>query len=126
MDYGTLKLTHISCAAISYTFFVVRGIWMLRGSALLQRLPVRTLPHIVDTVLLASAIALAVSTRQYPLAAPWLTAKVIALLLYITLGMIALRHGATRAVRITAWIAAQFVFAYIVAVALTRSPLLSV
>ena len=79
MDYAGLKLTHISCAAISYTLFVARGIWMLRGSALLQRRWVKTVPHVVDTVLLASAIALAIITRQYPLAAPWLTAKVIAL-----------------------------------------------
>ena len=123
MDYAALKLTHVSCAVISYTLFVVRGIWMLRGSGLLQRQWVRTVPHAVDTLLLASAVAMAVITQQYPLAAPWLTAKVIALVLYIALGMLALKCGRTKSVRITAWIAAQAVFAYIVAVALTRSPL---
>ncbi len=123
MDYAALKLTHISCAVISYTLFVVRGIWMLRGSGLLQRQWVRTVPHAVDTLLLASAVAMAVITRQYPLAAPWLTAKVIALVLYIALGMLALKWGRIKRVRITAWIAAQAVFAYIVAVALTRGPL---
>ena len=81
------------------------------------------MPHIVDTLLLASAIALAIMGQQYPLATPWLTAKVIALVFYIALGMLALRHGKTRGVRITAWIAAQAVFGYIVAVALTRNPL---
>lgn len=123
MDYAGLKLTHISCAAISYTLFFVRGIWMLNGSAMLQQAWVRTVPHIVDTALLASAIALALLSRQYPFVTPWLTAKVIALVLYIALGMIALRHGKTRGVRITAWIAAQAVFGYIVAVALTRNPI---
>ncbi len=123
MDYAALKLTHISCAAISYTLFFVRGIWMLNGSAMLQQAWVRTVPHIVDTALLASAIALAILTRQYPFVTPWLTAKVLALLLYIALGMIALKHGKTRGVRITAWIAAQAVFGYIVAVALTRNPI---
>lgn len=123
MDYAGLKLTHISCAAISYTLFFVRGIWMLNGSAMLQQAWVRTVPHIVDTALLASAIALALLSRQYPFVTPWLTAKVIALVLYIALGMIALRHGKTRSVRITAWIAAQAVFGYIVAVALTRNPI---
>ena len=123
MDYAGLKLTHITCVVISYMLFVVRGIWMLRGSALLQRRWVRTVPHVVDTTLLASAIALTVITRQYPFASPWLTAKVIALVLYIALGMIALKHGKTKGVRITAWIAAQAVFGYIVAVALTRNPL---
>ena len=123
MDYAALKLTHISCAVISYTLFAVRGIWMLRGSAMMQQALVRTVPHIVDTALLASAIALAVMTRQYPFVAPWLTAKVLALVLYIALGMVALKYGKTRGVRIAAWIAAQAVFGYIVAVALTRSPL---
>ena len=123
MDYAALKLTHISCAVISYTLFAARGIWMLRGSAMMQQALVRTVPHIVDTALLASAIALAVMTRQYPFVAPWLTAKVLALVLYIALGMVALKYGKTRGVRIAAWIAAQAVFGYIVAVALTRSPL---
>ena len=123
MDYLELKLTHVSCAAISYTLFVMRGIWMLRGSAIVAQAWVRTVPHVVDTALLASAIALAIMTRQYPIAASWLTAKVLALVLYIALGMIALKHGKTRDVRITAWIAAQAVFGYIAAVALTRDPL---
>ena len=123
MDYAGLKLTHVSCAAISYTLFVVRGIWMMRGSALLQQRWVRTVPHVVDTILLATAIAMAIISRQYPVAQPWLTAKVIALVVYIALGMIALHYGRTKRVRITAWFAAVAVFAYIVAVAVKRNPL---
>ena len=123
MDCAGLKFTHVSCAAISYTLFVIRGVWVMRGSALLQQRWVRTVPHVVDTVLLASAIAMAIITRQYPLAEPWLTAKVIALAFYIALGALALHYGETRSIRVTAWIAAQAVFAYIVAVALTRSAL---
>lgn len=123
MDYVSLKITHLSCVAISYALFVVRGVWMMRGSELLQRRWVRIVPHVVDTVLLASAIALAITLHQYPLTHGWLTAKVAALLVYIGLGMIALKYGKTRGTRIMAWIAAQVVFAYIVAVALMRSPL---
>jgi uncharacterized membrane protein SirB2 len=50
----------------------------------------------------------------------WLTAKVLALLLYILLGTVAIRHGRTRRVRIVAWILALVVFGYMVAVARTR------
>jgi uncharacterized membrane protein SirB2 len=78
----------------------------------------------VDTVLLASAIALAVLLKQYPLVHPWLTAKVAGLLLYIVLGMVALRYGTTRRIRIGAWLMAQGVFAYVVAVAFTRNPII--
>ena len=123
MDYGSLKFIHVICVATSYALFVVRGIWMMRGSALLQRRWVKVVPHVVDTVLLASAIALALMSHQYPLATGWLTAKVAGLLIYIGLGMIALKRGKTRGVRIAAWLAAQAVFFYIVAVAVTRRSL---
>ena len=53
----------------------------------------------------------------------WLTAKVVGLLFYIGLGTVALKRGRTRRARIAAWLAAQAVFFYIVAVALTRNPL---
>ena len=123
MDYLLIKQTHVVCAALSYAGFFVRGIWMLRGSTLLERRWVRMLPHVVDTLLLASAIALAVMSGQYPFVHGWLTAKLVALVLYIGLGMMALRPGRPRPLRIAAWIGAQGVFLYIVWVALARNPL---
>jgi uncharacterized membrane protein SirB2 len=121
-DYALLKSTHVACVALSYLGFFVRGVWMIRGSPLLGRRWVRIAPHVVDTLLLASALGLAVLLRQNPLIQPWLAAKIVALVLYIALGIIALGRGRTGAVRVTAWIAAQLVFLYIVTVALTRSP----
>jgi uncharacterized membrane protein SirB2 len=118
-----LKITHVSCVAISYLLFVARGVLMMRTSPLLQQKWLKVAPHIVDTLLLASAIALAVMSHQYPLAQGWLTAKVAGLLVYIGLGTVALKRGKTRGTRIAAWFAAQAVFFYIVAVALTRRPL---
>lgn len=123
IDYAILKLIHVGCVAVSYTLFVLRGAWMLLESPRLGQRWVRIAPHIVDSALLASAIAMAVAIRQYPLVAGWLTAKVVALTCYIALGMIALRYGRTRGVRVTAWLVAQAVFFYIVAVALTRNAL---
>jgi uncharacterized membrane protein SirB2 len=96
--------------------------WMMQGSALLQRRWVKIAPHVVDTLLLTSAILLAVTIRQYPFTTSWLTAKVIGLALYIVLGTIALKRGRTRTIRVSAWIAAQLVFFYIVAVAITHTP----
>lgn len=122
MSSATIKLVHISCVGLSYTLFFLRGIWMLRGSALLQRRWVRVAPHVIDTLLLTSAITLAVQLGISPLAAPWLMSKIIALLLYIALGMVAIRHGKTRTIRLSAWLAAQAVFFYIVATALTHDP----
>jgi len=121
-DYLLLKNTHVTCVVLSYLGFFVRGIWMMRASPLLERRWVRIVPHVVDTLLLASAIALAVLLRQNPLVQSWLAAKIIALVAYIVLGVFALRRGRTRAARIGLWVAAQAVFFYIVAVALTRDP----
>jgi uncharacterized membrane protein SirB2 len=123
MDYASLKITHVSCVVISYMLFVVRGIWMMRESGLLQRQWVKIVPHLVDTLLLASAVALAVMSHQYPLANGWLTAKVVGLLIYVGLGTVALKRGKTRRARVMAWLAAQAVFFYIVAVAIMRQPL---
>ena len=83
---------------------------------------VRILSPTIDTLLLASAIYQAILISQYPLTHHWLTAKVVALLFYIALGMLALTYGRTKRIRITAWLAALGCFGYIVSVALTRNP----
>lgn len=122
MSFLLLKGLHIACAITSYTLFVLRGIWSLRGSSIMQQRWVKVVPHVVDTLLLASAIALAIIIRQYPFVDAWLTAKVVGLLLYIGLGFVALRFGKRRSTRLFAWLMAQAVFAYIVLVAIQHSP----
>ena len=123
MDFAALKVIHIAAVAASYALFFVRGIWMLTGSPLLERRWVRVVPHVNDTVLLAAAIWMTILLQQYPGTHGWLTAKLAGLIAYIGLGMLALRRGRTPRVRLAAWIAAQLVFAYIVAVALSHDPL---
>ena len=120
IGYLAVKHLHMTCAALSGSFFAVRGIWMMLDSALLQRRWVRIAPHIIDTVLLGSALTMVVWSHQYPFVEPWLTAKLLALLLYIILGTVALKRGKTKTVRIAAYAGALATFGYIVAVALTR------
>ncbi|MBA2658581.1 MAG: SirB2 family protein [Nitrosospira sp.] len=124
MSYAALKMIHITSVAISYLLFSLRSVWMMRDSTALQQRWVKIMPHMVDTVLLASAIALAIMLHQDPIHNSWLGAKIAGLLLYIGLGMVALRFGRTRKARISAVIAAQIVFLYIVLVALTKNPVL--
>lgn len=121
MSYLALKSVHVGAVITSFGLFFLRGVWMMSVPARLEARWVRVVPHIVDTVLLGSAVALALLTAQYPFVQPWLTAKVLALVLYILLGTVAIRRGRTRRARITAWILALLVFGYIVAVALTRA-----
>jgi len=120
--YLLAKSLHVGCAALSITGFVARGALMLRGSPLLDTRFARVAPHVVDTVLLASALWLVWATGQYPFVQGWVTAKLFALLAYIALGSLALRHGRSRAVRVAAFAAALAAAGYIVSVALTRDP----
>lgn len=123
MNFLLLLRLHISMVTLSGGLFVLRGLWMLADSPRLQRRWVKVVPHLIDTVLLASGIGLALLIRQYPFADGWLTAKLVALVAYIVLGTIALKRGRTKAGRVTAWLLALATFAYIVAVARSQSPL---
>ena len=121
MDYTAIKLVHITSIAVSYVLFFVRGVWMMRDSPRLNGPWVKAVPHVVDTVLLVSAIVLVVMLRQYPFESGWLTAKVVGLIVYIVLGTVALKRGRTKSQRVAAWFAAQGVFIYIVLVAVTKT-----
>jgi len=118
--YRAIRALHVGCAVLSIAGFAARGALMLADSRLLQARFVRIAPHVVDTVLLASAVWLAWFLGQSPFVHGWITAKVLALVLYIVLGMFALRRARTKRVRIVAFGGALAAAAYIVAVALTR------
>lgn len=119
-----IKLVHLSCAGLSILGFITRGILMMLESPMLKTRWMKVVPHVVDTTLLATAIILVVQQGISPVATPWVMAKIIALLIYIGLGVVALRLGSTKLVRISAWLAALLVFSYIVAVAFSKSPLI--
>ena len=123
MAYVLLKQLHLTTIGITLTLFLLRGAWMMRDSPRLKARWVRIVPHINDTLLLASGISLAVLIGQYPLVNGWLTAKLFALIAYIVLGTVALKRGKTKNQRIAAWLAALLVFGYMVAVAVAHDPL---
>lgn len=117
-----VKLLHVACALLSISGFVARGLLMLLDSHWLQARLVKIAPHVVDTVLLISAIVLASQWGWAALQMPWLLAKIIALLAYIGLGSVALRAGRPKVIRVSAWLGALLTVAYIVAVAVTKEP----
>ncbi|MFA7666394.1 MAG: SirB2 family protein [Burkholderiaceae bacterium] len=126
-DYTTLKMIHMTTAVLSITGFVLRYLWMIADSALLRHRATRVLPHIIDTVLLVSAILMLVQARLAPWLIDWLAFKIVALLVYIVLGAIALKRGTTRGTRIVAGVAAIAVFTAILWAARYKAvPLLGV
>lgn len=115
-----MKHIHITAVVLSYALFFLRGVWSLRASHIMRQRWVRIVPHVVDTVLLGSAITLAWQMNLSPLHAPWLLAKIIALVAYIGLGFVALDFARTYRNRLLFWLLAQGVFFYIMAVAITK------
>ncbi|TXG99520.1 MAG: regulator SirB [Rhodocyclaceae bacterium] len=122
MSYLALKHLHVTCVVLSGLGFCLRGFWMLSESPLRQHRLARVLPHVVDTLLLGSAVTMAWMSGQYPFVNGWLTAKLFGLLAYILLGMMALKRGRTLAIRRGYFRLALLTYAYIVGVALSRNP----
>jgi uncharacterized membrane protein SirB2 len=120
--YFPLRTLHVAAVTVSICLFVFRAALRLAGASLLDSRFLKIAPHVVDTVLLASAVLLTLIVHQYPFVDGWLTAKLLALVAYVVLGSIAIRRGRTPAVRVTALIAALLVVGFIVGTALHHDP----
>ena len=121
--YLVIKYIHVSCVILSITGFIIRGVWMIRDSQLQTHPMVKILPHVIDAILLTSALILIFIVEQYPFHDHWLTVKVLALIAYIFLGMFAFKWAKKKPGKIIYWALAIFIFVYIVSVALTKTPL---
>lgn len=119
MIYAAVKALHVAAVVLSWTLFFLRGVWMIADSPRLKARWVRVVPHVNDTILLVAGVYLATLVGLQP----WIVAKLVALVAYILIGMVAISRGRTKSMRIAAWVAAQCVFLYIVAVALRKNPL---
>ena len=122
IDYAAIRQLHVGAAAVSLALFLLRAAWMLGSPDRLQMRWVKVVPHLVDTVLLGSALWLAWQLGAEGIRG-WLAAKVVGVLIYIAAGTVALKRGRTRGVRIVALVVALATFCYIVSVALTKSAL---
>ena len=120
MDYMLLKQIHIVLAVTTLISFVIRGYRMITDSSLLHHKLVKTIPHVIDTLLLSTAVALMMMAGFYPWILDWVAAKILLLLLYIVLGTIALKRGKTKAQRIAAFIAALICIGLIFKSALSK------
>ncbi len=116
-----LKAIHVSCVILSFSGFCIRGFWALTAPDKLKNYWVRRVPHFVDTLLLTSALLMLYVMSISVLENSWLMAKIVALLVYILLGMLALKPGRSKQLRGMAWFCGMLVFAYIASVALTKS-----
>ena len=120
--YVVAKHLHVTCVALSIVGFIARFVLASRGSALVRHSFARIAPHINDTLLLVAAISMLFIANIDPLSLAWLRAKIIGLVAYVALGMVALRHGRTPLMRGLAFALALLTFGFVVVVAITKSP----
>ena len=121
--YLQILWTHIGCVIASGSLFFTRGCMMLAGLPAANHVALRRISVVIDSLLLVAAITLTTIIHQYPFVQAWLTVKVVLLVVYIELGVFALRRGRTRAIRAGFFAAAMIVFLFIVSVARAHDPL---
>ncbi|WP_406664963.1 SirB2 family protein [Gallaecimonas sp. GXIMD1310] len=121
MDYLAVKHLHMALAAVTLLLFLWRAVKQLRQPGSLPRWA-RFVPHIIDTLLLAAGIYLAVQLHLSPMSSSWIAAKIIGLVLYIGFGTFAIKRARSTRGRLLAIAGALLIFAYIVGVAFTKSP----
>ncbi len=114
---------HVACVIASISGFALRGTLKMDGSPLLQRRLARVLPHAVDALLLLSAVVLVVMSEQYPFVSPWVTAKIVALLGYIGLGIAFMRHPPSPVREKLLFLLALATAVYIMLVAVSKQPI---
>lgn len=122
--YQILKHFHLLTLIISVSLFCIRYGLMVSDSPYRNHLFFKKVPHINDTLLLISGIGLVMITGFIPLspAAPWLTNKLLCVVIYIILGFFALHWGKNKLLRHFAFFGALGWFAIVVKVATTKIP----
>ncbi len=124
--YEGLKHFHLLTIVISATLLSVRYALMMANSKLLDKKFLKVFPHINDTALLLSGVALIFITGFIPFtdAAPWLTEKLTCVLAYIALGLFALKLGKNKLLRTFSFFGALGWLAIAGKVAVTKTPIL--
>jgi uncharacterized membrane protein SirB2 len=120
--YQDIKWLHIGCVAMSGSLFAFRGFLVVCNSERANNRGLARASYVIDSALLGAAILLTVIIHQYPLLDAWLTVKVALLVFYIVLGILALRRGKTRRLRIACFAAALLVYGFIISVAVSHDP----
>jgi len=124
--YPLNKNLHILTVVLTVTLFLLRFYWLRRGSAMMTKRWVRILPHANDTLLLLTGVSLVMITHFYPFTpqGSWLTEKLLAVIIYIALGFVALsRRPRTDRTRWIAFLVALIALVTIIKLALTKMPL---
>jgi uncharacterized membrane protein SirB2 len=120
--YPQIRYIHILAVTLSGSLFAVRGLGILMGMRWPQWAVVRYASYTIDTVLLTAALMLLTILPGAMFGNGWLTLKVLLVVVYVVLGVYALRRGRTPRVRAACYLLALFVFFWIVGIARMHHP----
>ncbi|WP_222565246.1 SirB2 family protein [Novilysobacter antarcticus] len=120
--YPQIKSIHIAMAITSGLIFALRGAGVLAGMRWPHWLPVRWTSYTVDTALLTAALMLLTMLPGAMFANGWLTVKLLLLVVYIVLGVFAIKRGRTRMAKAGFYVAALLTFGMVYSIARAHSP----
>ena len=121
--YPQIKQFHIFIAMLSGTLFALRGAFVLAGARWPQALPVKWLSYAVDTSLLTAALMLLTILPWAMFANGWLLVKIVLIVAYVVLGVMAMRPQRNRRSRAIYYVLALLTFVAIYVTARTHNPL---
>jgi len=81
--YLILKTSHMALATLAISGFLLRGYWVFADSKLRQLRATRVLPHVIDALFLGTGIWLVILLNLNPLQHAWLLAIFAGLFAYI-------------------------------------------
>ncbi len=116
-----IKIFHLTFVLLSITSFVARVYLAETRPKMLEQKWLKIGPHIVNSLLLMTGVMLIFQGQWLSGEYGWIVAKIIALLAYVGLGMVAIKSQG--ALRWKAFAGALACFIYIAIVAVSKNPL---
>ena len=121
--YPQIKMIHVFLALSSGAIFALRGAGVLANMRWPHWLVVRWTSYAVDTSLLTAALMLLTILPGAMFSNGWLTAKLVLLVVYIVLGVFAIKRARTRAAKAVCYVAALATFGMVYSIARAHHPL---
>lgn len=121
--YPQIKYIHILLAMFSGTFFAIRGLGALARAQWPQQSAVKMLSYAIDISLLAAALLLLSIVPWTMFSNGWLLMKLALLVVYVVLGVYALRRAQRLRTRALCYGSALLVFIWMATIARAHHPL---
>jgi uncharacterized membrane protein SirB2 len=121
--YPQIKMVHVATVLASGALFALRGAGVLAGQRWPRAVVVRWASYSIDTTLLTAAMMLLTILPWAMFGNGWLAMKLVLLVAYIVLGVLALRPNRGRMARAGLYLAALLTYAWMYSIARAHHPL---